>query len=89
MGRARVGLEGEKPPRDRQLYAIYVSASHYGAGVGQALLDEALPGGPAILWVAKQNTRATAFYRRNGFRFDGTEQSDPYAPAITDARMVR
>jgi ribosomal protein S18 acetylase RimI-like enzyme len=82
-------LEGEEPPRDRQLYAIYVSASHYGAGVGQALLDEALPEGPAMLWVAKQNPRATAFYRRNGFRFDGTEQSDPYAPAITDVRMVR
>lgn len=84
-----VGLEGEEPPRARQLYAIYVSASHYGTGVGQALLDEALPQGPAMLWVAKQNPRATAFYRRNGFHFDGTEQVDPSAPMITDARMLR
>lgn len=45
--------------------------------------------GPVSLWVAKQNPRAIAFYRRNGFRFDGAEKQDPGAPAITDARMVR
>jgi len=75
--------------RDRELYAIYVSAAHYGTGVGQALLDEALGDDPAMLWVAKENPRATAFYLRNGFRFDGTEQTDPHAPMITDARMLR
>lgn len=83
------GLEGEEAPRDRLLYAIYVLASQYGTGVGQALLDEALGTAPAMLWVAKENPRATAFYVRNGFRFDGTEQIDPHAPLITDARMVR
>lgn len=57
------GVEGEGPPRDRQLYAIYVSAAHYGTGAGQALLDEALGEGPAMLWVAKENPRATAFYQ--------------------------
>lgn len=84
-----MGLHGEDPPRDRSLYAIYVLASHYGTGVGQALLDEALGTGPAMLWVAKENPRAVAFYTRNGFRFDGTEQVDPYAPLIADARMLR
>lgn len=84
-----VGVEGEDPPRDRQLYAIYVSAAHHGTGAGQALLDETLGDGPAILWVAKENPRATAFYLRNGFRFDGVAQVDPHAPMITDARMVR
>lgn len=83
------GLNGEEPPRERLLYAIYVLASQYGAGVGQALLDETLGTGPAMLWVAKENPRATAFYLRNGFHFDGTEQTDPHAPLITDARMVR
>lgn len=81
--------EGEEPPRDRQLHAIYVSAAHHGSGAGQALLDEALGAGPAMLWVAKQNPRATAFYLRNGFAFDGVEQIDPHAPMITDARMIR
>ncbi|MCB5275771.1 hypothetical protein BJG92_03324 [Arthrobacter sp. SO5] len=41
-----------------------------------------------MLWVAKDNPRAVAFYRRNGFEFDGAEQTDP-APKIVDARMVR
>ena len=83
------GREGEVPPRDRLLYAIYVLTAQYGSGVGQALLDEVLGTEPAMLWVAKENPRATAFYLRNGFRFDGVEQIDPQAPLITDARMVR
>ncbi|MCH8564241.1 hypothetical protein LTH96_00615 [Nesterenkonia sp. LB17] len=45
--------------------------------------------GPVSLWVAKQNPRAMAFYRRNGFRCDGTEKRDPGASAITDIPMVR
>lgn len=83
------GIDGEEPPRERLLYAIYVLAAHSGAGIGQALLDETLGDGPAMLWVATENPRATAFYLRNGFRFDGVEQVDPHAPSITDARMVR
>lgn len=82
-------LNDDEPPRNRSLYAIYVLAAHYGTGAGQALLDETLGTAPAMLWVAKQNPRATAFYLRNGFRFDGAEQIDPHAPLITDARMVR
>lgn len=83
------GVNGEEAPRERLLYAIYVLAAHYGTGIGQALLDESLWEGPAMLWVAKENPRATAFYLRNGFRFDGVEQLDPHAPLITDARMLR
>lgn len=81
--------ENEEPPRERQLYAIYLAAAQYGTGAAQALLDHALGSGAAMLWVAKENPRAIAFYARNGFEFDGVEQIDPYAPAITDARMVR
>lgn len=77
------------PVRERELYAIYVLARTYGSGVGQALLDAALGDGPAQLWVAKENPRATRFYERNGFAFDGVEQVDPHVPLITDARMVR
>lgn len=83
------GTEGQDLPRGRQLYCIYVLQEAHGTGTGQALLDDALGGGPAMLWVAKDNPRAIAFYRRNGFEFDGTEQKDPGAPKITDARMVR
>ncbi|MCR2794257.1 GNAT family N-acetyltransferase [Microbacterium sp. zg.Y625] len=84
-----VGAEGAERPRDRELYAIYVSAAHYGTGAGQSLLDETLGDGPAMLWVAKENPRATGFYVRNGFRFDGVERIDPHVPMITAARMVR
>lgn len=84
-----IGVDADEPPRDRQLYAIYVLSAHYGSGVGQALLDAALEDAPAMLWVAKENPRATAFYRRNGFTFDGAEQTDAHAPLITDARMIR
>jgi ribosomal protein S18 acetylase RimI-like enzyme len=84
-----VGAEGEEPPRARQLFNLYTREAVYGTGVGQALLEAVLGREPAMLWVAKENPRAIAFYRRNGFEFDGLEQIDPLAPGITDARMVR
>lgn len=81
--------DGKDAPRDRLLYAIYVLAAQDEAGVGQALPNETLGTQPAMLWLAKKNPRARAFYLRNGFRFAGVEQVDPHAPLITDARMVR
>lgn len=84
-----IGREGEEPPRARQLYALYVLTAFHGSGAGQALLDAVLVERPAMLWVAKENPRAIAFYLRNGFRFDGVEQVDPAAPSITDSRMLR
>lgn len=81
--------ESDASRRARQLYMLYVTAEHHGSGVGQELLDAVLGDEPAMLWVAKENPRAIAFYRRNGFAFDGAEQTDPGAPRITDARMVR
>ncbi|HSN35012.1 MAG TPA: GNAT family N-acetyltransferase [Arthrobacter sp.] len=77
--------EGQETPRDHQLFSLYIAAEHYGTGAGQALLDATAGHAPAMLWVATDNPRAMAFYRRNGFEFDGTEQTDPRAPAIVDA----
>jgi ribosomal protein S18 acetylase RimI-like enzyme len=71
------------------VFGIYVAAAHHGTGVGQSLLDATAGDGPAMLWVAKDNPRAVAFYRRNGFEFDGAEQADPGAAGMTGARMVR
>ncbi|GAA1155459.1 GNAT family N-acetyltransferase [Nesterenkonia sandarakina] len=72
------------------------SGTEAGAGAGAGAEAEAgaapfegVRAEPVSLWVARQNPRAIAFYLRNGFRFDGSEQQDPGAPAITDARMVR
>lgn len=74
---------------NRQLFSLYVLRRLHGTGVGQALLDEVLGKGPAVLWVAKDNPRAVTFYRRNGFKFDGTERSDPAAPGLVECRMRR
>ncbi|MEV8252937.1 GNAT family N-acetyltransferase [Rhodoglobus sp. NPDC076762] len=74
---------------DTELNAIYVLASHHGTGIGQALLDATLGDSPAALWVAKNNPRAEAFYRRNGFEFDGAEDIDPATPDFIGLRMVR
>ncbi|MGO4103099.1 N-acetyltransferase family protein [Leifsonia sp. YAF41] len=83
------GPEGQHLPRERQLHSLYVLADSHGTGVGQALLDAVLGEAPAMLWVATENPRAIAFYRRNGFEFDGVETFDPSAPGITHAQMVR
>lgn len=81
--------EARGMPRELQVYNLYVTAAHYGTGAGQALLYAVVGARPAMLWVAKANPRAVAFYRRNGFEFDGTEQHDAAAPTIIDTRMVR
>lgn len=55
-----------------ELYAIYVLPERWGAGVGGALMDAAAEWllarwAEAVLWVAKENPRARAFYERLGW----------------------
>lgn len=77
-------------PRARELEGIYVLASTYGSGIGQALLDHAVGEEPAFLWIAEHNPRAEAFYRRNGFLRDGTAKREHLGPHTLEAvRMVR
>ena len=80
---------GHSPQRDEQLYALYVLSSCHGHGVGQALLDQALGGRPAQLWVAKGNARARRFYEKNGFTPDGIQHVDPDLDGLVEIRMVR
>ena len=78
------------PVRERQLFMLYVLASHHGTGVGQALLEAVAGEEPAQLWVASENPRAQAFYRRNGFLPDGARvDGNPTAHDIPVLRMVR
>ena len=77
-------------PRAREVNGMYVYASAHGTGVGQALLDAALGDAPAFLWVAADNPRAQAFYRRNGFEPDGTVGEHPLLDTpVAVARWVR
>ncbi|PPS88914.1 GNAT family N-acetyltransferase [Streptomyces sp. MH60] len=72
--------DGEARTADAELYALYVDAGRFGAGIGQALVGESVrrcrAAGHArmLLWVLKGNTRARRFYERAGFRADGAEE---------------
>ena len=61
----------ENPPRDRELYFIYLLGAYHGTGIGQKLFGAAVGLEPVYLWVAADNPRAHRFYARNGFRPDG------------------
>ncbi|MGZ8744262.1 MAG: N-acetyltransferase family protein [Nocardioides sp.] len=75
--------------RGLQLNAIYVRSEYHGTGVGSRLLDAVLGGDPAQLWVAKDNPRAHAFYRKHGFHPDGAEQIDENYDGLVEVRFVR
>ena len=88
-----VGIAMSGPPSEadahwsRQLYVLYVLAEAHGIGLGAALLDAVLePGESAVLWVADPNPRAQAFYRKKGFRPDGTEK---LALGVREIQLVR
>lgn len=78
------------PVRGRQLYLLYVLDAHHGTGIGQALLDAAVPPGTgAQLWVAEDNPRARRFYERNGFVLEGARYVDASTADLAELRMVR
>lgn len=82
----------EHPPaRDLEVRMLYLVRSAHGSGIGQQLLDAVLdPDEPAQLWVAEQNARALAFYRRNGFATDGIRDARAHPGSdLTAVRMLR
>ncbi|GII99098.1 N-acetyltransferase [Sediminihabitans luteus] len=75
---------------ERQLSALYLLKTHHGTGIGQALLDAALPDTASIqLGVVEDNPRAVAFYTRNGFVPDGARGRLDWFGGLTEIRMVR
>lgn len=90
LGFAFVGdsLE-EHPARPLTLHMIYVRSEQHGTGIGQALLNAAARQDRLQLWMAKDNPRAYAFYRRNGFVFEGTERTDSTANDLEEIQLVR
>lgn len=87
-GRAGAGREATTPA-SWELQGLYVLRVHHGSGVAQELLDAAVPDGPAFLWVARDNPRAQAFYRRNGFALDGMSVVEQRLGGLVAVRMVR
>lgn len=82
-------LAGRNPGSELQLYSLYVASANHGTGLGQELFTAVLGQQPASLWVAKDNPRAIAFYRRNGFEFDGAQKVDPKTSRLIELRMFR
>ncbi|MFH5879650.1 GNAT family N-acetyltransferase [Arthrobacter sp. NA-172] len=77
-------------PCELELQMIYTLRRVHGMGVGQALVDAVIGTAAAYLWVLEDNPRAQAFYRRNGFRADGTRQLlPPDWHQLPEIRMVR
>ena len=76
------------PAREWELASLYTLSSVHGHGVGAALLRAAVGSRPAEVWLAADNARATAFYRKHGFVEDGTTNWFERW-RITENRMVR
>ena len=51
-------------------------------------MDAVIGDGGAYLWLATDNARARAFYRKHGFELDGAEQFDTEW-SCHESRMVR
>ncbi|NGN94917.1 GNAT family N-acetyltransferase [Nocardioides sp. KC13] len=88
-----LGFASAGPGRDTEtglpqleLSALYVRAESYGTGLGHRLLSAAIGSAAAYLWVLDGNQRATAFYERQGFVFDGETKPEPLG---LHRRMVR
>jgi ribosomal protein S18 acetylase RimI-like enzyme len=80
-----VGFAMSGPARDRnppaatELWSLNVVPHHHGTGVALDLMTSVL-GGTGIstyLWVARDNSRAVAFYLKHGFELDGATRYDP------------
>lgn len=72
-----------------ELKMIYVLTEAHGTGAGQALIDSALGGAAASVWVLEQNPRARSFYARNRFMYDGTVREMDFDPTIRELRLIR
>lgn len=78
----------ERDLPDLELKSLYVGAAYRGSGIAALLAERAIGGSAAQLWVFENNPRAHAFYRKLGFRSDGSRQVDPDT-GVVEVRLVR
>ncbi|MCT1603050.1 hypothetical protein M3E18_12115 [Kocuria sp. p3-SID1433] len=69
----------------REAYGTLLPADFY----DDSALDAVVGSEPCQLWVARDNRRAQAFYRRNGFVPDGAEKQEDRAGDLWVMRLVR
>ncbi|GAB2916422.1 GNAT family N-acetyltransferase [Rhodococcus aerolatus] len=71
-----------------ELTSVYLLPPHRGRGVAERLVDRAIGGRPAFLWVFEANHRARAFYRRVGFVLEGRRAVDA-GTGVPEIRLER
>lgn len=65
-----IGLGG------RRIEMLFIDPSHFGCGLGSALIEFAKQKGATEVDVNEQNPRALAFYRSKGFGIVGRDAAD-------------
>ena len=80
---------GPGQPRALELVGLYLLAREQGTGTAESLMRAAVGDAPCLLWVAQENDRARAFYRRCGFAPDGEQRQAQEWAGITVERWVR
>lgn len=84
--------KGKDAPGVGEINAIYVLSDYYGTGVSKKLMDVGLEHlkdyHTKELWVLKDNPRAISFYKKYGFKEDGT-QKEIKSLGATEIRMVK
>lgn len=89
VGFAHAHAVGTQGPRPLCLQALYVRSSEYGLGTGANLLQLAVGDAPCYLWVAAENPRALAFYRKHGFVVDPSEDAAKHWSGMRAVLMLR
>lgn len=82
VGFASIGPSRDEDPEQDQvheLYAIYLSPTYWGEGIGATLLRTIMQQVPKSakrleLWVLEDNLRGRHFYERQGFSLDGASK---------------
>lgn len=89
VGWARAGEpRDDGAPLDLELHSPNVAREARGTGVARHLMENALGGRSAYLWVVEGNERARSFYHRSGFRDDGERRWEE-TDQTHEVRMVR
>ena len=93
VGFAVYGAYGDSDLTDTgEIWALYVLKSHQKQKIGYRLMQAALSCMPeydrVALWVLKDNQKASPFYLRCGFAFDGKEKKLLIGTHVTEQRMI-
>jgi ribosomal protein S18 acetylase RimI-like enzyme len=72
-----------------EIDALYLDPAARGLGIGRALVDDVKAVEPEVsLWTFQANTRAIAFYRREGFAESERTEGQRNDERLPDIRMI-